>query len=180
MSMSTIAPVAEKTDKPWYAQLWPWLLILGPLTVVIAGCFTMWLAFRNQDALVVRDYYKEGMAINQDLRRDRVATELGLTVRLRYDVTQGKLRGSVSGRGGVPCTEKLIIRLVHSTLPEKDIALSAQPDARGVFSVGLPMLEMARWQVIVENETRRWRLGGIWAWPREPEAMLVAEAVQRK
>jgi hypothetical protein len=66
-----------RNAKPWYAQRWPWLLMLGPVLVILAGSYTCWLAFSRQDALVVDDYYKQGRAINQDLRRDRVATAMG-------------------------------------------------------------------------------------------------------
>lgn len=180
MSISIAARSVEKAGKPWYAQLWPWLLILGPLTVVIAGSFTMWLAFRSQDALVVGDYYKEGGAINQDLRRDRVAAGLGLSAMLRYDAAKGILSGRVSEHGGMPYAGKLMIRLIHSTLPEKDVALNVQSDGMGHFSATLPMLEMARWQVMIESESREWRLNGVWPWPHEREIMLAADAAPQE
>ena len=46
----------------------------GPATVVVAGLITAWLAFHGEDGLVVDDYYKQGLAINQTLgRRDASA-----------------------------------------------------------------------------------------------------------
>ena len=68
----------DKEVAPWYRHRWPWLLMLGPFAVVVAGFVTMWISFTGADALVVDDYYKQGKAINQDLRRDRVAATLGL------------------------------------------------------------------------------------------------------
>jgi hypothetical protein len=44
--------------------------MLGPSTVLAGGAFVAWLAIGHPDALVVDDYYKQGKAINQDLRRD--------------------------------------------------------------------------------------------------------------
>lgn len=175
MSVSIASP-REMTEQPWYTQLWPWLLILGPTLVVIAGGFTMWLAFRSQDALVVGDYYKEGMAINQDLRRDRVAERLGLSATLEYDASAGKLKGKLVKRGGAPYAGSLVLRLVHSTLPDKDIVLNVQTDANGNFAVPLPMLDMARWQIVMENESREWRLDGEWLWPHERKAVLEPDA----
>jgi len=180
MSTTFIASMHEKNVKPWYAQLWPWLLILGPFSVVVAGCFTMWLAFARQDPLVVGDYYKQGMAINQDLRRDRVAARLGLSARLRYDPADGKLSGRIVARESMPYVGGLTIHLIHSTLPEKDVTLNVRSDTRGAFIVSLPMLEMAHWQVLIESESREWRLNGVWAWPHEPEAVLAADSAQRK
>jgi len=36
----------------------------GPAAVIVAGFFTMALAFRTEDGLVAEDYYKQGLAIN--------------------------------------------------------------------------------------------------------------------
>ena len=47
----------------------------GPATVVVAGFFTWFLAARTENALVVDNYYKEGLAINQVLARDAAAAK---------------------------------------------------------------------------------------------------------
>ncbi len=159
----------------WYAHRWPWLLMLGPAIVVVAGSYTGYLAFSNPDPLVVGDYYKRGKAINQDLRRDRVATELGMALSLDYDAATGVLHGSVSGRGAAS-GEPLVLRLSHATLPLKDLNFVALPDAQGRFALGLPMLERSRWQVVVEGSKRDWRLEGHWAWPAQRAIEIVADA----
>ena len=63
---------------PWYRQFWPWFLIALPGTVVIASLYTLFLANRYADDLVIDDYYKEGLAINQELSRQKEAESLGL------------------------------------------------------------------------------------------------------
>ena len=63
---------------PWYRQFWPWLLISIPLLTVIAGVATIWIASREPVALVHDDYYKEGLAINQNLARDRAAANANM------------------------------------------------------------------------------------------------------
>jgi hypothetical protein len=40
---------------PWYRQFWPWVLIAIPLSAVIMGGITLWLALANPDYLVVDD-----------------------------------------------------------------------------------------------------------------------------
>ncbi len=154
----------EKHPAPWYKHRWPWLLMAGPAAVLIAGFITMWISFSGADALVVDDYYKQGKAINQDLRRDRAAASLGLSLSLRYDAASGVLIGQLHG---VRDDTALNLLLVHPTVPERDIRLVAKPDQRGVFSVELPMLERARWQVQIEDVARSWRLHGEWAWPQQ-------------
>lgn len=175
--MQTKAPTPGQSDKvkPWYMHRWPWLLMLGPFVVVIAGAYTIWLAVSRPDALVVDDYYKQGKAINQDLRRDHVAAELKLVAELSFDAADGRLVGTVRS-AEQPRTDPLLISLIHSTRPEKDFRLQVQPDAEGKFSVPLPMLDMARWQVLVESGQRDWRLKGVWAWPQQKRIELRAEA----
>jgi hypothetical protein len=165
---------ASNHARPWYAQRWPWLLMLGPFVVVLAATYTGWIAFAKQDALVVDDYYKQGKAINQDLRRDYAATHLGLHMDMHYNPANGQLTGTFSSFDK-PQSGKLMVHLVHSTLPAKDVTLIAQADSNGVFSVALPMLEMARWQVLVENEKRDWRLTGIWNWPQQQAIQIKAD-----
>ena len=169
MSTISIATVA-----PWYRQRWPWLLMLGPFIVVLAGSYTGWLAFSQQDALVVGDYYTRGKAINQDLRRDDKASALGLSATLSYDASSATLSGTLLGHGK-PQSGPLLLHLAHATLPEKDIKLDVQPDAGGTFSVALPMLERTRWQALIENAQRDWRLEGTWSWPAQHEIGIRAD-----
>lgn len=174
MQTKTSIPQHPGSVKPWYMYPWPWLLMLGPFIVIVAGIHTTWLAFSHPDALVVDDYYKQGKAINQNLERDRTAAGMKLDLAVRYDAAAGKLIGTIHSHGK-PQTEKLNIQLVHSTLPEKDIKLQAQPDQDGNFSADLPMLDMARWQVLVEGEGHEWRLNGAWAWPQQTSLDIKAE-----
>ena len=108
--------MAPTAARPWYMHRWPWFIMLGPAIVVVAGIHTTWVAFTQQDALVVDDYYKEGKVINQDLSRDRIAADMRLRAGLRYDPAAGMLSGTVNGLGDA-ATGKLNIKLVHSTQP---------------------------------------------------------------
>ena len=165
---------ADADQRPWYAHRWPWLLMLGPVAVILAGIYTTWLAVNFQDALVVDDYYKQGKAINQDLHRQQAAATLGMQARLEYDAAAGVLRGSVTGKSTPD--DGLTLRLIHSTQPEKDKLFHLQPDRHGHFSTGLAMLDIARWQVIVENEAREWRLTGTWQWPQDKQVTITTGA----
>ena len=167
---------ALPTVAPWYRQRWPWFLMLGPAIVVVAGCITIWIAYTRQDAMVVDDYYKQGKAINQDLRRDRVASAMQLSFEARYDAAAGVLGGALQGQAG-PVTTPYRILLTHSTQPEKDLALDVVPDGQGRFKVPLPMLEQARWQVVVEGAKRDWRLAASWRWPAQRSVAIQADPV---
>ncbi len=165
----------KPAERPWYEHRWPWLLMLGPFVVLLAGFYTGYLAYSQPDALVVGDYYKKGKAINQDLRRDRAASALGLAAALRYDAARAVLVGKIDSHGK-PYAAPLLLHLAHATQPEKDIKLAVQPDAEGNFSAPLAMFERTRWQVLAENDKRDWRLDGTWIWPAQRAVELRADA----
>jgi hypothetical protein len=141
---------------------------------VVAGSYTTYLAVTREDAMVVGDYYKQGRAINQDLRRDRVATQLGLDVGLRYDPLRGTLHGRVLS-AGMPMAGPVRVLLAHPTLPERDRQLLAAAGPDGSFDMALGRIESTHWQVTVENGARTWRLEGGWNWPRQAILELKAD-----
>src|SRR3954470_9953714 len=58
-----------------------WLLIAGPLLVVVASLATAWIAYRSDDGLVASDYYKRGLLINRILPSEPLpASKLAATV----------------------------------------------------------------------------------------------------
>jgi uncharacterized protein len=60
--------------RPWW-KLWHiWLIIGGPLAVVVASFITLYLAITRPDA-VIDDYYRKGIEINKtiDAERDGLA-----------------------------------------------------------------------------------------------------------
>jgi hypothetical protein len=161
--------------RPWYAQRWPWLLMIGPAFVIVGGSFAAYLATSRPDAMVVDDYYKQGKAINQDLRRDHVASVLRLSFSASYDAKAGVLSGAIDS-AGLPFTAPLHLYLAHPTQPGKDLQLLLQPDAGGRFSAPLARLEATHWQVVVEGARREWRLARSWSWPQQTALDIHADA----
>ena len=56
--------------KPWWCYGYVWLIIGGPLVVVIASFITLYLAISRPDA-VIDDYYRKGIEINKTLNAQR-------------------------------------------------------------------------------------------------------------
>lgn len=57
--MTIQIPEAESGWKNGYL----WLIVAGPLAVVLAGLYTLWLAVSTPDPLVAQDYYRRGVAL---------------------------------------------------------------------------------------------------------------------
>jgi hypothetical protein len=126
--------------------------------------------------MVVDDYYKQGKAINQDLRRDRVASSLRLAVQARYMPDAGRIEGRITSAGQA-YAKPFLLRFAHPTLPQRDIMLMVKPDDDGRFTAALPALEATHWQVVAEGALRDWKLGRSWDWSKQPELGLVADAL---
>ena len=164
--------IRQQTPPPWYRHRWPWFIMLGPAAVMAATAVTVVLALRQPDAMVVDDYYKQGKAINQDLRRDRMASALRLSLGARYRA--GRLEGRLESFGR-PMRAPFRIRLAHPTQPRKDRVLAARPDAQGNLDLALPALEMTHWQVVIEDAGGQWRLARGWSPAREEALEIVAD-----
>ncbi|MGA8260602.1 MAG: FixH family protein [Arenicellales bacterium] len=140
----------------WYKQPMVWMVIGIPLTSVILGIGMIVLAFHDWDGLVVDDYYKEGLAINQTLERDAHAAALGLTAKVRFEAATGRVSLSLSGSPSFQSPAVLKLGFYHATRQGLDRVLSLRRDANGVYSATMPALPYGRWYV--SAETPQWRL----------------------
>jgi len=136
---------------PWHRHRWPWLLMAGPLAVIVACAASAWVAVKSDDGVVAQDYYKQGLLINQKLRRAApvdhapaatllVAGDRGIRVRLSgATLAPGRLRLTLVRPGD------------RAHAAHTDLALA------GDEWVGtLPELETGRW--IIELASDRWQL----------------------
>ncbi|QYJ91822.1 MULTISPECIES: FixH family protein [Shewanella] len=143
-------------NKPqaWYKQFWPWFLIILPLCAVFASVYLMFLAVENKDSLVSEDYYKDGKAINMDLRKIKHAKQLGLQFELH--LTQDEL--TLTQHGGEPYTAALNVSFYHPTLQEKDFAEVATADGNQVYHIALNSPLQGSWEVRLEGFDGTWRI----------------------
>jgi uncharacterized protein len=56
---------------PWWKYGHLWLVIAGPVVVVVASVVTAVIAIRSNDPVVEADYYRRGIEINKTLARER-------------------------------------------------------------------------------------------------------------
>lgn len=70
---------------PWYRQPWPWFLIALPAVAVVGSITAAVLAVRSGDEVIATDYYRRGLAINDEISRRERAAQLGLALELSAD-----------------------------------------------------------------------------------------------
>ena len=148
--------------QPWYRHPWPWIIMLGPFVVVVAGMFTAYLAIVSNDGLVDDDYYKQGLAINQETAHDRNAVKLGLQAELMQNVEGTELRALLRGHPDVVLPPVLKLRIAHPTRAGVDQSVLLRVDGAGSYSGKLKVPLAGRWHIVLEDEKSEWRLSGDW------------------
>jgi hypothetical protein len=164
--MTTIT-MAE--TKRWYAEPWVWLLIALPMSAVIGGMITIYLAVTTSDGLVVDDYYKRGKAINMDLARDAAAASHGLRARLDLDRVNRRILLSLDSHDNLSPAQ-VRFSLLHPTLPGNDQVIMLLPAGEGTYAGTLQELLDSNWYVQLEADD--WRLSGALQTPRDSVVVL--------
>lgn len=61
----------SKEHKPaqWWRNPYCWLILSGPMIVIVAGLLTMWIAMTGADPLVDQNYYQKGIALSKGDRQ---------------------------------------------------------------------------------------------------------------
>jgi hypothetical protein len=167
--------LSAPSRKPWYREFWPWFLMSLPATAVIAGLTTVWLAYRTADGLVVGDYYKEGLAINQTLARDDAARALALTATLKAE--DGTLTLTLGGHLK-PYPEQLILNLAHPTHQGMDHTLTFHHEGGGHYRATLPGMPAGKWHAQLAGTASTWRLSGVLHSPfDQPVTLSASESI---
>jgi hypothetical protein len=166
-------PSSAPASKPWYREPWPWFLISLPASAVIAGLTTVWIAATSADGLVVGDYYKAGLAVNQTLARDDAARALALTATLKNE--DGALALTLSGR--LPAyPDQLGLTLAHPTRQGMDQTLALSHAGSGHYRTSLPALPAGKWHAQLSDAASTWRLSGVLYTPFSRPVTLTTDA----
>lgn len=160
-------------NQPWYKQRWPWLLMIGPGLVVIAGIVTVWLAIVSNDGLVTDDYYKQGLAVNKTLERDHEAGALGLQADLMR--SGSAIRLMIRGNEGVVVPLTIDLKLAHPTRAGQDQIIAMTSEGQGFYGGKISGEVAGRWLVSIEDPAGKWRLHGEWQADAEEPLRLTAQ-----
>jgi len=167
--------MTEQDAKPWYRQFWPWFLISLPASAVIASLYTVSLAFRTTDSLVVTSDDGMDVVAERHLAAEGLATELGLRARVDIDTSSGAIVATVTAESPTEWPKTLDLLLSHPAFAARDrtITLTAsRPDNAGnpTWSGHFVDVPDGRWYLVLAD-VDTWRLNGTWS--GAPTAQLV-------
>ena len=123
----------------------------GPAVVLVAGAITTWIAFSTKDGLVAEDYYKRGLAINKELRKEEAAERRGVSLEISLQANSIKVK--IAGDN----PPALFVQLVHATREGNDVRLRLAR-VGDAYEAPLPPLAPGHWRAIVEDPQGTWRI----------------------
>ena len=134
----------------------------GPAIVIVAGFATAWLAIVSNDGLVDDNYYKVGLAVNQELKQRQLAAELNINAQLSLGADKRSVDLVLNGLPKEALPDTLQLRLVHPTRKGEDQRINLVRSGnvyRGEISQSLGT---GRWHVVIEDPLAGWRMDGNW------------------
>ena len=141
---------------PWYQFRWAWIVFGLPTIVVVASIITFIIAFQTDDGVVTEDYYKKGLAINQDLTRDHKAAKLGLTGEVTVSNNSIELRLTSTQPNGA-IGQQLKFTAQNYAAKDQDQTITLLPSGDGIWRGTLAQpIGIGHWQLFIESN--EWRL----------------------
>lgn len=144
-----------ESNRPWYKEPYVWMLIGFPLTSIIVGLSLLTISILNKDTLVRDNYYKDGLAYNQELEWDKKAKSLDIRIDIQVNDNQ-LILNLLKSRQNTPSTLK--VTLGHPTIPEKDRQSHLQLTKDKRFIGFIEPTENGRYYLLVESVEQKWRI----------------------
>jgi len=140
----------------WYREPYVWLVISIPITAVIAGTVTAWLAVRSDDGLVADDYYRQGLEINKTLARDQAAGSYALEAQVAFDQEKKLLHVTLRGNDQFHVPETITLTFLHPTRGGLDRRVMLRRVSGAIYEAALPELPAHHWYLQIEADD--WRI----------------------
>ncbi|MCY4312973.1 MAG: FixH family protein [Gammaproteobacteria bacterium] len=142
--------IESSSGSPWKIPA-VWLVVGIPASAVIVGAIVLTLSIISYDGLVVDDYYKKGMGINQSIERTARAKELGIEAAIKF-FDNALIEIQLSSNSDYVLPENLTVSFRHATRSGADQAVSASRFENAVYHVHLPPLPPGKWHVEIAGD----------------------------
>lgn len=150
-------PFDTAPARPWYRQVWPWLLMLPPASTVIFWAvivFTM----AGPPSLVSDDVSRAGLTYAADRSDDPAATGPRMNARLHANRDSGHI--SLVVKPDSPAEGPLEVTLIHPLEASSDRIVELKRDAAGVYHGDLGAPLRGRRDIRLVPAAGDWRLTG--------------------
>ncbi len=155
---STVTNTENEMHAIWYREPWFWIIISPLILVLLACAVTITIAVKNADDVVIGNYYKEGLLINDQQERQRLALSMGLSGQLSFDLDLGEVVivfDSADSAARLP--QDLQLLFAHPANKEEDFSLTLGKRSDTQYFSELPK-----------------KLSDKWYWALSPDISLVS------
>jgi hypothetical protein len=131
---------------PWYREPWFWIIISPLILVLVACAITITIAVKNADDVVIGNYYKEGLLINDEKERQRLALSLGLSGQLSFDLDLGEvvvIFDNVDSASTLP--QNIQLSFAHPANKDEDFSLMLDKKSETQYFSELPKRLSDKW-----------------------------------
>lgn len=149
----------QSAQQHWYQYPMVWMVIFFPSLAVVGGIITIIIAINTEDGLVVDNYYKKGLEINQVIKHDKLAQKLGMRAFVDANSQTGEVLVSLSSDLKTVMHEEITFRLIHRTRSGQDqvTVLSRVEDSADYRGFLKPPIIEGRWTIQIISK-QGWRL----------------------
>jgi len=151
----------SETIKPWYAQFWPWMLIALPGSVVIACMVTIIISVRYSDDLVIGDYYRSGLGINTEIKKQQTAAKFNIRASFKIDRSNfdsGVIYCKLASDHNIK-SKFILINFRHVINSEYDrTVILKRSDKTTQFEAPFFNLAKGSYQLTIESGDKQWQL----------------------
>jgi hypothetical protein len=155
MSKTIDTPVTPRLATRWHQEPIAWLVFGLPAVAVVASFITLAIAMKGSDSLVVDDYYKQGLEINEVLIREDHAKAAALAFTPTFSA-DGALTLSFTAQPAFPYPDQIDLQLNHATRDDVDRKLPMMHGGNGVYVAKVGKLEPGPWYI--DASTSQWRV----------------------
>lgn len=148
--------MTQNQQTPWYSNPYVWLMIGLPLSAVVAGIYTIYLAVISDDGLVSEHYYKDGLVINRVLKLENAASDLNLSAMVNLDEEVQELKIMLTANPSFTYPKEIKASFLNKTRKGFDKEVNLTLGNENIYSGDLPELVTGQWYV--EIETSEWRI----------------------
>lgn len=153
--------ISNADEFPWYRYPMVWMMLVIPFSAVVMGVIMIWLAVTTDDGLVKDDYYKQGKAINLDLRRDIQAQQMNISAALEMNKSEGLTRVNLALNKGEleSYPDTLQLKLQYATKAGNDVQLELNHGQKDQY-IGIIKQPLIPGKWYLELSDSDWRLNG--------------------
>ncbi|GAB1256817.1 FixH family protein [Aurantivibrio plasticivorans] len=117
--------LVDPSTIPAYKQKWFWFIMSPLILVIIACCITVTIAVSNRDDVVIGDYYKEGLLLNEKKSQQELAAKLGLRGQLTFDAELAEVVLRLQATSASePLPSSMTLKMSHPAFSDRDATIT--------------------------------------------------------